>query len=377
MLSRVANCLYWMARYIERAENVARIVDVNTQLMLDFRSLDHERIERHWMPILQSTYDEEAFFKLYDEADGHTVPEFLVFRRENSNSIASSVALARENARMVRDQITIEMWEEINRLHLFLSSGRAREVWEASSSDFLQEIRSSSLQFQGLVDATVVHNEGWDFMQAGKFLERADKTTRILDVRYESLPARGAPAPVSQIESVEWSAVLRSCSAWDAYRHLHGADVGPRRVANLLLLSPDFPRSVRFCLAQFDKSLRRISGVSPGRFSNEAEKLSGRLLADLFFSTVEEIFEHGLHDYLDLIQTRFNDIGTALFAAYIFQSFDNVMPDDQQQQQQQQQQQGTMKRCLPRAAANAPGGVDDTAAPASVAAGGQRGVPAR
>lgn len=333
MLSRVAHSLYWMTRYIERAENVARIADVNNLLLLDFRSLDEARLARHWLPIIQSTGDEEAFFKLYDHANGHTVTEFLVFRVENQNSILSSVASARENARMVRDQITQEMWEEINRLHLFLRSPRARETWERSQGDFYQEIKTSSLMLQGLTNATVAHNENWYFMQVGKYLERADKTTRILDVRYESLPARGVPAPANQVESIEWAAVLRSCSAWDAYRQAYGVDVGPRRVAELLLLSPDFPRSVRFCLSQLDSALRSISGVPAGRFSNDAEKLSGRVLAGLLFSSIEDLFDRGLHTYLDHLQTRFNEIGQALFATYIFppHAEADLQPQPQQQ----------------------------------------------
>src|SRR6185436_11568665 len=177
MLSRVANSLCWMSRYIERAENVARIVDVNLQLLLDFRSLNDQRLKEYWVPIVRSTGDEDLFRQLYTEATGHTVTDFLTLRAENPNSILSSVAQARENARVVRDQITIEMWEEINRLYLFLKSKKARDVLKSSPYDFFQEIKASSLQFQGLTDATIMHTEGWHFMQAGKFLERADETT--------------------------------------------------------------------------------------------------------------------------------------------------------------------------------------------------------
>jgi uncharacterized alpha-E superfamily protein len=336
MLSRVANSLYWMSRYIERAENVARIVDVNLQLLLDLRNLEESRLAEYWMPIVQSTGDDELFFSLYSKPDGPGVTDFLTFRADNPNSIISSIALARENARMVRDQITIEMWEEINRLYLFLRSPQARRVWKSSPEEFFQEIKSSSLYFQGLADATIPHSEGWHFMQVGKYIERADKTTRILDVRHASVPAKGMPAPANQSETLEWSAVLRSCSAWDSFRQIHAAEVDPRDVAEFLLLSEDFPRSVRFCMGAFDSALRRISGVPEGRYSNSAEKLSGRLLAELQFSSVEDVFERGLHDYLDLLQQRFDGIGSALFATYIFQPF-NSLPDEFQQQQQQQE----------------------------------------
>ena len=336
MLSRVANSLYWFSRYIERADNVARILDVNLQLLLDFRCLDDQYLARHWTPIVQSTGDEDTFFESYSEANGHTVTEFLVFDRKNPNSIVSSISQARENARMVRDQITIEMWEEINRIHLLLRSDRAHRIWETSPTDFFHEIRSTSCHLQGLINSTVTHNEGWYFMQVGKYIERADKTTRILDLRHETLPARGVPVLVNQTDALEWSAVLRSCSAWDAYRHVHGVDVGPRRVSQLLLLSPDFPRSLRFSVAQLDSSLRAISGVATNRFSNEAEKLSGRLLSELLFSDIDDIFKRGLHEYLDDIQLKLNEIGEKVLDLYIYHPFHEGFNDQQQQQQQQQ-----------------------------------------
>jgi uncharacterized alpha-E superfamily protein len=337
MLSRVANSLYWMSRYIERAESIARLVDVNLQLLLDFRNLDDATLNAHWMPVVQSSGDEELFRKLYPRTTGQTVTEFMVFSTANSNSIVSSIGLARENARMVRDQVTTELWEEINRLYLFLNSPRAPKLWRESPSDFFQTIRNGSLLLQGLTDATIVRNEGWFFIQCGRYLERADKTSRILDVRHASLPAHGAPTDPNQTDVLGWAAVLRSCSAWDAYKALNGAEVQPALVAEFLLLSDDFPRSVRFSVRHLNTVLRRISGVHEGRFSNDAEKLAGRLLAELQFSTADDIFAIGLHNYIDILQGKLNAIGEALFQAYIFQPFQT--PDDNQLQQQEEQQQ--------------------------------------
>ncbi|MEP6663184.1 MAG: alpha-E domain-containing protein [Verrucomicrobiota bacterium] len=340
MLSRVANCLYWMSRYIERAENTARIVDVNLQLLLDFRDLDDERIAHHWMPIVQSAGEEDSFLKFYPKATGAAVTEFLVFQESNPNSIVSSIFQARENARMVRDQITMEYWEELNRVYLFVRSPEARRVWQASPSDFFQHIKASSLHLLGLSYATILHNEGWWFMQAGKFIERTDKITRILDVRHNSLPERGLPQIVNPAETLEWSAVLRSCSGWDAYKWIYGAEVNPRFVADFLLLNEDFPRSVRFCAEEFNVALRKISGVAPSRFSNEAEKLAGRLVAELQFSSIDEIFDSGLHKYLDTLQAKLNAIGSALFQTYIFHPFSNLDSENLVQQEEQQQQSG-------------------------------------
>jgi uncharacterized alpha-E superfamily protein len=185
-----------------------------------------------------------------------------------------------------------------------------------------------------------MHNEGWWFSQAGHFIERADKTSRILDVRYHTLPPRGLPKAFTQTEAIEWAAILRSCSAWDSFKTLYGADVHPRNVGEFLLLDEDFPRSVRFCVDRLNDALRRISGVSSRRFSNDAEKLCGRLAAELQFLTIEEVFEAGLHDYLDQIQLKLNNVGAALFNAYIFQAFD---PSDEQHFVQQEEQQQQMR----------------------------------
>ena len=174
-------------------------------------------------------------------------------------------------------------------------------------------------------------------MRAGKYIERADKTSRILDVRHASFPRRGPPAAATQAAALEWAAVLRSCSAWDAYKAVHGAEVQPDLVADFLLLSEDFPRSVRFSVEALNRSLRCISGVTDGRFSNDAEKLAGRLVAELQFSSGADIFETGLHEYIDVFQTKLNAIGEALFQAYIFQPF--LAPDTEQLHQQEEQQQ--------------------------------------
>ena len=342
MLSRVANSLYWLSRYVERAESTARLVDVNLQLLLDFRKLNDAAVAGHWTPIVQSTGDEELFASLHKRATGKTVTEFLVFQPENPNSIVSAIGQARENARMVRDQITAEFWEELNRLYLFVHSPRARTLWNTSPADFFTEVKNGSLLLQGLSDATIVRNEGWIFGQIGRFLERADKTSRILDVRHATLPARGAPTRLNQADALGWSAVLRSCSAWDAYKAQHGAEVHPALVAEFLLLSDEFPRSVRFCVRHLNNALRRLSGVREGRYENDAEKHAGRLLADLQFGSADEIIAAGLHEYIDGLQAKLNTIGQALFQAYIFQPFQT--PEDYELRQQEEQQQQAASR---------------------------------
>jgi len=227
MLSRVANCLYWMSRYIERAENIARIVDVNLQLLLDLRNLDDETAGGVLDADCPKHGDESAFLKLNPKATGHSVTEFLVFQQANPNSILSAICQARENARMVRDQITVEFWEELNRIYLFVRGPDARKVWRQSPSEFFQQIKAASLLLVGIGDATILHNEGWWFAQAGKYIERADKTSRILDVRYASLPAHGAPGAISQGEALGWAGGVAVMQRVDAYKSIRGAEIHP------------------------------------------------------------------------------------------------------------------------------------------------------
>ena len=340
MLSRVANALYWMARHLERAENTARLVDVNHQLLLDFRTSDDGPTLDHWLPIVESAGDREAFLARYPDADGDSVVAFLAFDPQNPNSILGAVSRARENARTVRDQLTSELWEEINRLFLFLHSAEARARFEASPADFFSEVKNASLLLTGLGHATVMHGEGWQFIEIGRFIERGDQTTRILDVLHTAFPPRGVPASWTERNAVEWAAVLRSCSAWDAYKSLYGASVDPTRVVSFLLLNQEFPRSLRFCAEELDSALRRISGVREGRFANGAEQLSGRFLAELRFATVEDMLvRFGLHGYLDRAQLELGAISDAVCATYVAQPV-TAREEGPVVLQQMQQQQG-------------------------------------
>lgn len=311
MLSRVADSLFWLSRYIERAENNARILDVNSQLMLDFENQSDEKVRAHWEPIINSLEERELFFSMHKEAKGESVTEFVAFETRNFNSICSCLALARENARTVREQISTEMWEHINRMYLFMHSGRGRKTYVANSYEFFKRIQEGSQLFQGITDSTMTHSEGWDFMQLGRFIERADRTSRILDIKYHILLPSGESVG-GNVDTIHWMAVLRSCSALEAYRKIHVGQVAPWRVAEFLILHDRFPRSIRFCVDRLDAALHRISGCDRAQFSNEAERLSGRLCSLLDYETIGEIFGFGLHQYLDRTQLRLVEIGDAM-----------------------------------------------------------------
>ncbi|MEO0452952.1 MAG: alpha-E domain-containing protein [Verrucomicrobiota bacterium] len=336
MLSRNADCLLWMSRYVERAENIARILDVNLQLLLDYQRLDATQLKEHWEPIILTLGDEELFYDLYDRADNETVTQFLSFNEENPNSILSCIKAARENARSVRDQISEEMWEEINRLYLSLSEANHPRPWKSATSEFYKEIKQSSYLIQGLTNSTMPHDEGREFTQVGRFLERADKTTRLLDVKYHILLPEGNPVG-GAVDAVQWAAVLRCCTAFEAFQHEYKFDIKPWKVANFLIFADSFPRSIKFCLKILDQSLRNISGSRYGYFSNDAEKLSGRLLSELNYSTLDDIYHRGLHEYLDTLQANLNDLGELFYQSYNSVPAGEIEEEIVYQQQQAQQ----------------------------------------
>lgn len=343
MLSRVANTLYWMVRHVERADNLARLIDVNQQLLLDHERLDSERLRDFWQPIILSTGDDAMFNTLYDHAGGPEVIRFLSDDTRNPNSIISCIGQARENARMVRDQISDELWEALNALHLFTRSEEAVRLIAEDPPRYYENIRRSSETFLGIAAATMARNEAWDFMDLGRHLERADKTTRFLDVVNYLPSAEGGGEP----GALHWSAILRSCGALGAFR-VGGRAPDSRGVADFLIFSREFPRAVRYCVERVDAALHRISGTPRGMFANEAEREAGRLLAELNFGTLDDAFAEGLHTYLDTLQDRFNRIGDAIFETYVLLPERAVAPPGSEsrslaelstwQMQQQQQQ---------------------------------------
>jgi uncharacterized alpha-E superfamily protein len=315
MLSRVADSLYWLARYIERAENNARILDVNLQVTLDSFASSPEAERLAWQPILATLEDQSVFTALHHVTNADSVCAFVTFARENPNSIWSCVAAARENARTVREYISSEMWERINALYLWLRGENARDLAGGSGIDFYRQVVDRCHAIHGTTDQTLTHGEGWDFIQVGKFLERADNTSRLLDLKYHILLPSGEQVG-GNVDTVQWQAVLRSCSAFEAYRKIYTGQVTPWSVAEFLVLHDRFPRSVRFCADALDLALHRISGCDRAHFSNDAERLSGRLRGELDYMTIDDVFRAGLHEFLDGIQSRLIEISTAMHRQY-------------------------------------------------------------
>ncbi|MDF1553369.1 MAG: alpha-E domain-containing protein [Deferrisomatales bacterium] len=309
MLSRVAESLYWMSRYLERAENVARFIDVNYHMCLDIPGEGPDQ----WKPLVDASGDREAFAERYGEATRENVIRFLTFDTENPNSVTSCVQVARENARWIRQFITLEMWEHLNRFYLMVGDA-ARNPSAVVDHDFLNQVMTANQLFLGILDGTLSRGEGWHFCRLGRLLERADKSSRMLDVKYfHLLPTVehvGTP-----YDDILWAAVLRSMSALEMYRKRHHR-IDPGHVVEFLVLDREFPRAIHHCVMMAEESLREISGTPAGTFHNRAEQRLGRLRAEFDYAQVEEILEGGLHEFLDGLQTKLNTLGEAVFESF-------------------------------------------------------------
>ncbi len=322
MLSRVADSLYWSSRYLERTENYARFLDVNFNLSLDLPP----GVSEQWEPLLMATGDVEEFNKRYKSYNRENAIYFLAFDKENHNSIISSVKYGRENARIVRENIPKETWEAFNDLYHYVNNAQKRKIWKKDNpQDFFVHVKQKVQLIYGIVDSTAIRTEGWYFSQIGKQLERADKTSRILDVKYHMLLPSIADVG-TPLDFLHWAALLNSVSGFNSYRRYYGK-TEPTSVVEYLLLNQQFPRSIYFCLNQAEKGLRNISGHLNGGQLNSAEKKLGNLRSDLEFSDVSEIISFGLHEYLDNLQKKINKISDCIHEQYfkIQDNFDSQM----------------------------------------------------
>jgi uncharacterized alpha-E superfamily protein len=314
MLSRVADSIYWMSRYVERAENVARFIDVNLNLRFDSPS----GADQQWQPLVNITGDHEIFEKNYPGGPTEqNVIQFLTFDRDNPNSIISCLRAARENARSVREIISSEMWLQLNTFYLMVNSAASSGKGFESPHEFFTEVKLASHLFTGITDSTMTHGEGWHFARLGRMLERADKTSRILDVKYFIL-LRSVADVGTPLDDIQWVAVLRSASAFEMYRKRHGR-ILPQKIVEFLLLDREFPRAICFCLREARDSLHAISGAplnaAAARLEPVEKKLS-EICASLAEADVNNIINQGLHEYLDALQTSMNLATTHIYERF-------------------------------------------------------------
>ena len=252
MLSRVADSLYWMSRYLERAEHTARLIDVNLNLMLDESS---SSVDQRWQRVLRALGCPEGATW---GGDPYRFAQNMTFDMENHGSIVTCISEARENARQVREQISSEQWQELNRLYHEFTRADLSDIRELQPSDFLQVVHEGTHLFQGVTDSTMSHGEGWQFIQFGRYIERASATAILLDVYTTDLWAN--PDSHEGAEYLEWIGLLRCCTAFEAYCRVYTADLYPERILEFLLLNEEFPHSVRYAIDTLETALAAIHG---------------------------------------------------------------------------------------------------------------------
>ncbi|QCH14862.1 alpha-E domain-containing protein [Synechococcus sp. CB0101] len=310
MLSRVADSLYWINRYVERAENLSRFVEVSEAMALDCPPGSAEP----WQPLIDASGDRDLFDQLYPSGGGpDQVVEFLVKAEDNPSSIVNCIALARENARQIRDVITTEMWEQINDLYWTLLESDS--FWHQPPQEQLREIRRGCQLFYGITDATLSRDLSWQFSRLGRLIERADKTTRILDVKYFLL----LPSPEEVggvLDELQWISLLRSAGAYQMFRQSQQGVITPRAVAAFLLLDRNFPRSVRYCLERIDETLQVVAAGAAAGKPDPLECLSGLTRARWSYTGIDELVTGGLHESIDALQQDLNNLHELIHARY-------------------------------------------------------------
>jgi uncharacterized alpha-E superfamily protein len=309
MLSRVADRIFWMSRQMERAENMARILGVTANLVL-FGTKDVK--EQNLRAPLSITDTEEAYFARHDKLTPAALIDFLALDEKNPSSIYTCLKWARENAHAVRWQITSEMWETLNGTWLELRGMKRSRVTGAGATEFLDWVKDRSHLFRGVTYGTILRGEAFNFSRLGTHLERADNTARILDVKYHVLLPSVADVG-GALDYYQWTALLRSVSAFETYRQLYRDQILPIKVAQLLLLERRMPRSLAACLDLIRDSMDRIEG----QHDHAAKRLAYELHARLTHADIEEIFQGGLHEYLAACLADIGELGNRIQRAYL------------------------------------------------------------
>ena len=317
MLSRVANLVYWMARYLERAENTARIVDVNAQLVLDLQSRQAADDPKSWEPLVYVTGDEDKFFELYGDAvTERAVIEFMLFDKRNPSSLISCIAFARENARCIRDQLSGDVWETLNTFYLKLKSDDFGRYAQLGSAEYLNRVKTQIQLLFGVADSMIPRTNLWWFFQLGRHLERADNTSRILDVKYYML-LPDVNTVGSALDMVQWASVLRSCSAFEAFRRSRRGQLTLERVVDYLLRDAVFPRSILFSIAEAEQTLAQITAEGSQLDDSPPSRLLRSLRVELEQINVPTVITDGLHEFLDDVQMKISEIHASIQETFV------------------------------------------------------------
>jgi len=317
MLSRVADSLYWMSRYLERAEHTARLIDVDLQLRLD---QSPEARSGRWLRLLEAS---QAAVPEDGQIDAASLTQLLTLDRSNPSSILSCIAAARENLRQVREQSSTEMWEQLNRLYLQVNSTTSKEAWLLNSHIFFRAVQEGAHLFQGVTDSTMSHGEGWQYIQLGRYVERIDGLAMLIGTHFQH-SSQLLDQAVESEEYLEWVGLLKSCAAFDAYGKTYTAEIRPLRIAEFLLLNAEFPHSVRFSVDMVHAALTAI-GKMTERKAEHPGRLAGRLRATLSFSQIEEIMAAGAGAYVESIRWQCGQAHSAIHRVYFDYSAESAL----------------------------------------------------
>ena len=316
MLSRVADSLYWMARYVERAEHSARLLAVNLESMIE---QSHEDGEASWRRVVAALTGEEA-----KSSDAFALTQLLAFDKLNFSSLASSLRLARDNARQVREQLSTETWEHLNKLYLSTRDATAEKVWIHQPATFFRQTLEDLFTLGGVTYSTLRHGEGWHFLELGRHIERAQLTSRLLDI-YFGIEAPGYAEPPPPPKYFDWLVLLKFCLAFEPYCKEFTAALKPEQVAQFLLFDAEFPHSVRFSVDRVVEALARVAPGAPPARRAACERLAGRLKASVDFGRVDELTGGSIDAFLVSITRQCEQIHDAVYAAYIAYDAETVL----------------------------------------------------
>jgi uncharacterized alpha-E superfamily protein len=310
MLSRTADHLFWMSRYMERAENTARMLDVNYETSLLPQSAD--TTEQGWRGLLSISELTPQYLQHYGEISARGVIKFMVSDESNPSSILACLRAARENARAVRGTLTTEVWETLNQTWLEFNRMQRDGAFAREPGVLFEWVKYRSHQSRGVTLGTMLQDDAFHFLRIGTFLERGDNTARLLDVKFhalgEELFAPGRPKEEQEVDFYYWSAILRSVSGFEIYRKVYRNVISPERVAELLILRQDMPRSLAACIREVVANLQLVANEQSG----ETLRRAGRLQADLQFGNIDEILATGVHAYLTQFLARVGDLGAGI-----------------------------------------------------------------
>jgi uncharacterized alpha-E superfamily protein len=316
MMARDADAMYWMSRYIERSEHIGRLLLVNSNLLMDVGDLAPTLLAQHWQSVLTIMRTEAPMGGIDADRDpGTRVAHYMTFDRDNSNSLLSCVSRARENARGIRENISAEMWEALNTLYWSIRGDEAPARFEESHEEFYRQLMTGSMLFQGLTDQTLAHDQRWLFAQVAKYLERIDVTCRVIETKYNILQSSEGQMDAA-LKNIQWMSVLRSCCSIEGYRRHHVGEMDPLRVTTFLILERNFPRSARYAVGMAREALGAIRNETSGLAVDPAERILGRLHAQLEYAEPEELIKEGIPVYVQKIQAQVAEAGMEVQKRY-------------------------------------------------------------